>query len=108
MKANCWEFKKCGREDQGAHISEFGVCPACKETKLNGIHGGINAGRSCWVVAGTMCGGYVQGSFARKEKNCLRCDFYNLVYEEELDDFQFMTKLYDKLTSNQTISLNNV
>jgi len=99
MKANCWEYKKCGRETQGINAAELGVCPAYEETKLDGVHGGINGGRSCWIVAGTMCGGNVQGTYAQKEKNCLRCDFYNLVYEEETDNFLFMTKLYDKLKS---------
>ncbi len=96
-KANCWEFKKCGRESQGTNAAKLGVCPAYNENKLTGVHGGMNAGRSCWVVAGTMCGGNVQGTYALKEKNCLRCDFYNLVYEEESENFCFMTKLYDKL-----------
>jgi len=43
----------------------------------------MNAGRACWVVAGTNCGGRVQGTFAEKEKNCLNCEFYMLVCEEE-------------------------
>ena len=99
LKKNCWDFKKCGREAQGPNSAELGVCPAYVENRLDGVHGGMNAGRSCWVVAGTMCGGNVQGTYALKEKNCLRCDFYNLVYEEEDGNFLFMTKLYDKLKS---------
>lgn len=50
-KINCWEFKKCGRESGGAHAYDFGVCPAATEKRLNGTHGGKNAGRACWVVA---------------------------------------------------------
>lgn len=80
---NCWEYMKCGRELGGANAPEMGVCPAQTERKLNGVHGGSNAGRACWVVAGTMCGGQVQGSFAEKEKNCLACAFYKLVRQEE-------------------------
>jgi hypothetical protein len=60
-KLNCWEFKKCGREAGGAKAKELGVCPATEDEKLNTVHGGKNAGRSCWVLAGTMCGGKVQG-----------------------------------------------
>ncbi|HEY6010114.1 MAG TPA: hypothetical protein VIX18_01485, partial [Nitrospirota bacterium] len=37
----------------------------------------------CWVVAGSLCGGKIQGTFAEKLSNCLRCDFYNLVKSEE-------------------------
>jgi len=38
-KLNCWEFKQCGREAGGAHVDEFGVCPATKEQRLDGVHG---------------------------------------------------------------------
>jgi hypothetical protein len=96
-KLNCWEFKNCGRELNGSKVDELGVCPAYEEKKLDGVHSGMNAGRCCWVVAGTMCRGKVEGTFAQKEKNCLHCDFYNLVYEEESDNFLYMPKLYGKL-----------
>ncbi len=63
---NCWEMKECGREEGGAKVAEYGVCPAYTK----------NAGEACWIVAGTFCGGEVQGTFAEKEHNCMRCDFY--------------------------------
>lgn len=53
MKKNCWEFKNCGREFGGIKARELGVCPASTDERLNGIHNGENAGRSCWVV--TCC-----------------------------------------------------
>ncbi len=62
---NCWEFKKCGREAGGAKIKELGICPAYP------IHG-----KSCAHIAGTFCGGKVQGTFASKLVNCMQCDFY--------------------------------
>jgi len=86
---NCWEFKKCGRESGGANAVEFGVCPAYKEKRLDGVHGGVNAGRSCWVIAGTYCGGEIQGTFAEKEHNCLACDFYKFVRKEEVEKEAF-------------------
>jgi hypothetical protein len=76
-KKNCWEVKNCGRQPGGAKAAEFGVCPASTEKKLKGIHEGINAGRCCWAVAGTLCGGKVQGVFAMKMQNCMNCEFYN-------------------------------
>lgn len=82
-KVNCWEFKKCGRHEGGEHVRDLGICPATTEARLNGIHEGENAGRSCWVVAGTLCKGQVQGSFANKYKNCEICDFYQHVRKEE-------------------------
>jgi hypothetical protein len=86
-KLNCWEFKKCGREPQGENALSSGVCPVALEIHLTGVNGGKNAGRVCWVVAGTMCGGEVQGSFAQKYDSCEQCDFYSVVKEEEGDHF---------------------
>lgn len=80
---NCWEVKKCGREPGGSKVSEFGVCPAAVETKTNGINNGKNGGRVCWALAGTLCGGKVQGTFASKLSNCINCDFYKSVQKEE-------------------------
>ncbi len=80
---NCWEFAKCEREPGGAKVNELGVCPAAVETKVNGINGGKNGGRSCWAIAGTLCKGEVQGSFALKFNDCMKCEFYKLVKEEE-------------------------
>lgn len=87
-KINCWEFKKCGREPGGAKVKELGICPAAQESSFNGIFGGKNSGRACWVVAGTFCKGEVQGSFAQKFKNCANCDFFKKVQEEESPHFQ--------------------
>ena len=82
-KINCWEFKKCERQESGEKTEDLGVCPASTETRLDGVHDGLNAGRSCWVVAGSMCGGKRQGSFAQKYENCQKCDFYQAVKQEE-------------------------
>jgi hypothetical protein len=81
-KVNCWEFKKCGREPGGT-LTSLGVCPSAVESRLDGAHGGKNGGRSCWVVAGTYCGGQEQGTFAQKYHNCEKCDFYQSVKREE-------------------------
>jgi len=88
MKRNCWEFKKCGRQPGGFKSMELGVCPAAANESLDGVHEGANAGRSCWVVAGTLCGGEVQGTYAKKSSNCRQCDFYLMVAGEEGEKFQ--------------------
>ena len=82
-KVNCWEFKKCGREPGGSKSGELGLCPASVEKRLDGIHGGTNAGRACWVVAGSFCEGEVQGIYANKIESCRKCDFFLKVDEEE-------------------------
>ena len=83
-KLNCWEYMQCGREPGGRQVEEFGVCPAATTQTRDGIHEGTNAGRYCWAVSGTLCGGEVQGLYARKMLNCAtRCPFYRLVREQE-------------------------
>ncbi len=82
-KLNCWEHKKCGRQPGGHKAAELGVCPSAIASDLNGAHGGMNAGRACWVVAGSLCGGKIQGTYAKKLLNCWRCDFMNKVKQEE-------------------------
>jgi len=86
-RRNCWEFKKCGREPGGDKANELGVCPAALSSLVDGVHHGKNAGRTCWVVAGTMCSGEVKGSFAQKYKDCALCDFYEAVKAEEGEGF---------------------
>jgi len=62
---NCWEVKQCGRVPGGSKVADMGVCPAYP-----------NDGTNCWNVAGTFCGGKVQGSAAQKRGGCLNCEFY--------------------------------
>lgn len=89
-KSNCWEVKNCGRGPGGEKIHELGVCPAAIDTSAQGLNGGKNGGRICWAVAGTFCGGKIQGTFAHKEVVCMACDFFKRVKDEELADFQFL------------------
>ncbi|MCP4684016.1 MAG: hypothetical protein GY867_01085 [bacterium] len=83
---NCWEVKNCGREPGGAKASELGVCPAATDKSVNGLNGGKNGGRTCWYIAGTFCGGLVQGSMAQKLSNCMECEFFKQVAREEKAD----------------------
>jgi hypothetical protein len=65
----CWEFMQCGREAGGARADELGVCPAYPDH-----------GDTCARTAGTLCGGKVQGYFAAKFHDCMKCPFYNSPY----------------------------
>ncbi len=85
-KLNCWEVNKCGMEKEG-------TCPASVLSVLDGIHGGTNAGRACWVVSGTRCKGQLQGAFTEKYKDCGTCDFYRMVREEEGSKFEMTISL---------------
>ena len=97
IKLNCWEYKKCGRELGGDKEESLGICPASIYIPLEGIHDGIASGRACWVVAGTMCGGHVSGTFADKYGDCCLCDFYELVKNEEAEDYIPMAILLGKV-----------
>ncbi|WP_446011497.1 two-CW domain-containing protein [Candidatus Electrothrix sp.] len=65
MIMNCWEYKLCGREKGGVHAEKKGICPAYPDN-----------GKRCARVAGTLCGGKVQGEFVMKLLSCMKCDFY--------------------------------
>jgi hypothetical protein len=62
---NCWEYKKCGREKGGINAKTLGICPAWPAY-----------GQQCARVAGTFCGGKVQGTFVMKLLTCMKCEFY--------------------------------
>ena len=96
-KLNCWEVKKCGRQPDGIFEKVLGTCPATLEERLDGVHEGTNAGRACWVIAGTLCKGEVQGTFAQKYKNCEICDFYRSVKSEEFPHFKLSMVLLSKI-----------
>jgi hypothetical protein len=97
MKKNCWEVKSCGREPGGKNTDRLGICPAAVEVHLDGVHGGKNAGRACWVVAGTLCAGEIQGTFTTKFGSCEKCDFYHLVQKEEFPRFVLCSGLLARL-----------
>ncbi len=92
-KLNCWELKKCGREPNGIKSVELGVCQAAIDARFDGTHGGRAAGRACWIVSGTLCGGRIQGTFAKKYGNCEKCDFYKRVKSEEGLSFKLSPEL---------------
>ncbi len=104
-RMNCWEVKACGRGPGGENVEGHGVCPAALPNEFDGVNRGEHAGRFCWAVAGTLCGGEVQGSFAAKLMtcipreflkqvqaaklmNCLFCEFLKQVQEEEGTTFR--------------------
>jgi len=72
-KLNCWEYKKCGREKDGSKVAKLGVCSSYPDH-----------GRDCWFVAGTLCGGKVQGTSAEKFGNCQKCDFFKKAMRGEI------------------------
>lgn len=88
VKKNCWELKNCGRQVGGLRSRDLGVCSAAIDRKYNGINSGLNAGRYCWKIAGTLCGGAVQGTWAQKMGNCIICEVFEQIKKEEGASFK--------------------
>jgi protein gp37 len=86
-KPNCWEITSCGRQSGGDRVDELGICPAAVDTSCDGINSGVNAGRFCWAITGTLCGSRVHDIFALKIEECLECRVLQRVADEEGEDF---------------------
>ena len=86
-KFNCWEFKKCGRHPDDGKVEKSEICPATQSNDYNGINNGKLGGCFCWAVTGTFCENKTQGAFAEKFLNCIYCDFFKKVNEEEGHSF---------------------
>ena len=59
----CWEHMQCKMD-----VNHDESCPAYP-----------HFGRICWTVAGTLCAGKVQGTYAQKIHDCHRCGYYRMV-----------------------------
>ncbi|GAB4275648.1 MAG: hypothetical protein Kow0056_05460 [Coriobacteriia bacterium] len=99
-RKNCWERMACGREPGGAKADELGVCPAATERRLDGIHGGVNGGRACWVAAGSLSDD-PECPHAR-DKDCVNCAFYRSVLEEEAPHIVYTPAIKSLLKSEES------
>ncbi len=54
----CWEIRGCKKK----------ICPAFS-----------NVDHRCWLTVGTLCGGTVQGEFAKKYKTCFECEVFKKI-----------------------------
>ena len=93
-KKNCREYLECGREPGGKNVKELGICPAAAEVRFDGVNGGKFGGRFCWIVSGTYCNGEVQGTFAKKLGDCLKCPFFTEVAKQEGETMAFLLEDY--------------
>ena len=104
FRKNCWEHKNCGRQPGGEKTGELGVCTVSTQTEAHNINNGINGGRACWAIEGTLCGGEVQGTFAQKMSNCMECDFYNLVRQEEGANYKASKEIIQQMNGSHKTS----
>ena len=63
----CWELKDCNYKE----------CP---------VYGKRNV--RCWQIAGTHCGGEIQGRFARKFSDCKECGVYQKAISDPIYDIR--------------------
>lgn len=70
-KLNCWDFNKCRNE-----TGNMKRCPVKKESIANGLNGGINGGRICWVIMDSHCK-------KKARTDCFQCEFHYKVKAEE-------------------------
>lgn len=96
-RINCWVFTGCGREPGGHSVGAAGTCPASCESRADSVNHGTNGGRACWAIAGTLCDGEVQGTYAAKLGTCLECPFYYDVQREEGADVSSTTDILLRL-----------
>jgi hypothetical protein len=81
IKYNCWEFMKCGREPGGDRADELGICPVSSEFSANGLNGGVNGGRICWIIDENGC----NDKLMHRADHCFQCEFrYRVMNEEDL------------------------
>jgi diguanylate cyclase (GGDEF)-like protein len=62
-QVHCWELTNCTHKD----------CPSFG-----------NQDYRCWIMAGTLCRGALQGDFAKKYKSCFKCPVFKQVEKDPL------------------------
>lgn len=82
-KLNCWEFMKCGKEPVRDNGGKFETCPIASETLANGLNGGVNGGRICWVIAEVCCEHKVDPHNLQWKYSCFSCEFRFKVMTDE-------------------------
>ncbi len=83
----CWEIKQCKSRE----------CPSY----------GNEENMRCWEVAGTFCGGKVQGKFAQKLKDCRKCDVYQSARMYSFEDLGETFNEMIVILEDRQVELNN-
>ncbi len=69
--------------------------PTASTISSNGTNDGKNGGRICWAIAGTFCGGTVQGDFAKKQASCMACDVFKQIKAEQGPEFKMLKSIME-------------
>ncbi len=84
--ANCWEVKGCNS-------------PKCPSYKAED--------QRCWHVAGTLCKGEIQGTFAQKLGNCKKCEVYKRAISTKLYAIGEVFNNLMELLEEKTLEIKN-
>ena len=80
FKPQCWEVMKCNNQTN---------CVVAINVKYHNLHDGKNAGRACWLVAGTFSKDKSnKNSCINKVSTCMNCNFFAMVQEQEQLSFK--------------------
>ena len=90
----CYEIKKCNSQS----------CPCYGKEAMR-----------CWQVAGTFCGGKVQGAFANKYSNCTQCEVYKMAtsdpilqIEEQFNNMMYVIRQKNMEVIEKEVRLSSV
>jgi hypothetical protein len=76
---------QCGREPGGKYKNKYETCPVSTKAVANGLNGGENGGRICWIIAESGCKCKVKCSVRNVRHSCFQCEFrYKIMAEEGL------------------------
>lgn len=75
----------CGRGPNGDKKDKCSVCPVTTEILADGLNGGVNGGRMCWVIVDNCPGDENDSSRTQEKSFCFQCEFrYKVMAEEGL------------------------
>ncbi len=75
----------CRQGPGGNKVESLGRCPVSNELSANGLNGGVNGGRMCWIVAEACSKSEVKCSELQRKSSCFSCEFrYKVAIEEGL------------------------
>jgi hypothetical protein len=92
-KLNCWDLKKCCKETDNSN----NIFQVKKELNADGLNGGINGGRVCWIIMESHCKQKAQNA-------CFQCEFHYKVMAEEglLNNCNAIGTYLEKLETNNS------
>ncbi|MBF0214371.1 MAG: hypothetical protein HQM00_12575 [Magnetococcales bacterium] len=105
---NCWEKNQCGREPGGAKEAKLGTCPVASFSLADGFLGGVNGGRACIFIVGTLAPPELANSCTslanQSKRDCHQCPFFRELKKKYKKSFNL--EVFNRYIENsQTLTL---